>query len=66
MIFLFAGLKYHDTTVRIKSNDEGNNSVTGSLTAICENIAPDMMKKKPGMSTAMVPKIFQMPSIVKR
>jgi len=47
MIFLFAGLKYHDTTVRIKSNNEGNNSVTGSLTAICENIAPDMMKKKP-------------------
>jgi hypothetical protein len=47
MIFLFSGPKYHDTTVRIRSSNEGNISFTGSPTAICENIAPDMRKKKP-------------------
>jgi hypothetical protein len=47
MIFLSAGLKYHDTTVRIRSNNEGNISFMGSPDAICENTAPDMAKKKP-------------------
>jgi hypothetical protein len=47
MIFLSKGLKYHDTTVRISSSNEGNISVTASLVAMCENIAPDMIKKKP-------------------
>ncbi len=47
MIFLSTGLKYHDTTVRISNNNEGNISFTGSPDAICENTAPDMAKKKP-------------------
>ncbi len=47
MIFLSAGLKYHDTTVRIRSSNEGNISFTELPDAICENIAPDMTKKKP-------------------
>ena len=47
MIFLSAGLKYHDTTVRIKRNKEGNISFTELPDAICENAAPDMAKKKP-------------------
>ena len=47
MIFLSAGLKYHDTTVRISKENEGNISFTESPNAICENTAPDMAKKKP-------------------
>jgi hypothetical protein len=47
MIFLSAGLKYHDTTVRIRSSNGGNISFMASPDAICENIAPDMAKKKP-------------------
>jgi hypothetical protein len=47
MIFLSAGLKYHDTAVRIRSSNEGNISPTELPDAICENIAPDMTKKKP-------------------
>ena len=47
MIFLSAGLKYHDTTVRIRSNNGGNISFTELPDAICENTAPDMAKKKP-------------------
>ena len=41
MIFLSAGLKYHDITVRIRSNNEGNISLMESPDAICENTAPD-------------------------
>ncbi len=47
MIFLPAGLKYHDATVRIKSNKGGNISFIELPDAICENTAPDMAKKKP-------------------
>ena len=47
MIFLSAGLKYHDTTVRISNTNEGNISFMESPDAICENNAPDMTKKKP-------------------
>lgn len=47
MIFLSAGLKYHDTTVRVRSSNEGNKSFTESPDAICENTAPDITKKKP-------------------
>jgi hypothetical protein len=47
MIFLSAGLKYHDTTIRIRRNPAGNIAVTASPDAICENTAPDMAKKKP-------------------
>ena len=47
MIFLSAGLKYHDTTVRIRSNTGGNISFMELPEATCENIAPDMAKKKP-------------------
>ncbi len=46
MIFLSAGLKYQDTTVRISNNNDGNISFT-EPDAICENAAPDMAKKKP-------------------
>lgn len=47
MIFLSAGLTYHDTTVRISSNNAGDIAFTESPDAICENTAPDMAKKKP-------------------
>ena len=47
MIFLPAGLKYQDTTVRISNNNGGNISFTELTEAICENTAPDMAKKKP-------------------
>ncbi len=47
MIFLSAGLKYHDTTVRIRSSSGGAISFTKLPDAICENTAPDMAKKKP-------------------
>ncbi|MEJ7737209.1 MAG: hypothetical protein WKF97_07270 [Chitinophagaceae bacterium] len=47
MIFLSAGLKYHDTTVRISNNKGVNISFTELPKAICENTAPDMAKKKP-------------------
>ena len=47
MIFLSAGLKYHDTTVRNSNSNEGAISFTESPDAICENAAPDMAKKKP-------------------
>ncbi len=47
MIFLSAGLKYHDTTVRISNINEGATSFMESPDAICENTAPDMAKKKP-------------------
>jgi len=47
MIFLLAGLKYQDTTVRMSSSNAGNISLMGSADAICENIAPDIKKKKP-------------------
>jgi hypothetical protein len=47
MIFLSGGLKDHDTTVRISNNNEGNIPLMESPHAICENIAPDMAKKKP-------------------
>ena len=77
MIFLSAGLKYHDITVRIKSKNAGTFSVMESPDAICENTAPDMAKKKPayahsfskgnlGISKATTPRIFQMPSIVRK
>ena len=47
IIFLFAGLKYHDAAVNIKSNKEGNFSVIGSPSEMCENNAPDIIKKNP-------------------
>ena len=47
MIFLSAGLKYHDTTVRISKTNEGNTSFMESPDAIRENAAPDIAKKKP-------------------
>ncbi len=46
MIFLSAGLKYHDATIRIRSSNEGN-ILFMVPDAICENTAPDMAKKKP-------------------
>jgi hypothetical protein len=46
-IFLSAGLKYQDTTVSISNSNAGNNSLTGSPDTRCENIAPDIIKKKP-------------------
>jgi hypothetical protein len=47
MIFLLSGLKYHDTTIRTRTSNAGNVAVMGSPTTICENIAPDMIKKNP-------------------
>ncbi len=47
MIFLSAGLKYHDTTIRIRDTNEGAISFMQSPDAIRENAAPDMAKKKP-------------------
>ena len=47
MIFLCAGLKYQDPTIRISNNNEGNISFMELPAAIWENIAPDMAKKKP-------------------
>jgi hypothetical protein len=47
MIFLFPGLKYHDTAVRARSSSEGNISLIELPDAICENIAPVVRKKKP-------------------
>jgi hypothetical protein len=75
--FLSAGLKYHDTTVSTRSSNEGNSSLTELPDAICENIAPDIIKKNPayahsfskgslGISNATTPKIFQTPSIVRK
>jgi hypothetical protein len=46
MIFISAGLKYHDTTIRIRDTNEGNISFMESPDAICENAAPDIAKKK--------------------
>jgi hypothetical protein len=46
MIFLSAGLKYHDTTVRISNSNEGAISFRESPDAICENTAADGAKKK--------------------
>ena len=47
MIFLSEGLKYHDTSVRNKSKNEGNISLIELPAAICVNTAPDIIKKKP-------------------
>ncbi len=47
MIFLSAGLKYQDSTTMIRSTNEGNISFKELPDAICENIAPDIAKKKP-------------------
>lgn len=46
MIFLSAGRKNHETMVKINNNNEGNISFV-EPDEICENIAPDMAKKKP-------------------
>jgi hypothetical protein len=46
MIFLSAGLKYHDTRVSMRRSNEGNISFTVP-DAICENAAPVMAKKNP-------------------
>jgi hypothetical protein len=46
-IFLSKGLKYQDIAVRISSSRAGNISLTELCMARCENIAPDMAKKKP-------------------
>lgn len=75
--FLSAGLKYHDSMLSIRSSDEGMNALIGLPTAICENIAPDVRKKKPayahslskgnfGTRIAITPKIFQTPIIVRK
>jgi hypothetical protein len=45
--FLLAGLKYQDTKASNSNNNAGNISLIGSPTAICEYIAPDMIKKNP-------------------
>ena len=74
LTLLSAGLKYHDTTVNIKSSNAGKVSTMLSPTAMCENIAPVMIKKNPayahsftrgnlGTSNAITPNIFQTPSI---
>ena len=47
MSFLSTGLKNHDITVSASNNNEGNISIIVSPEAICENIAPDITKKKP-------------------
>jgi hypothetical protein len=47
MIFLSAGLKYHETKVAIRSTSEGAASFMESPEAIWETAAPDMAKKKP-------------------
>jgi hypothetical protein len=47
MTFLLSGLKYHDTTVRIKSSNGGNISFRELPETICEIAAPDIAKKKP-------------------
>jgi hypothetical protein len=47
MIFLSAGLKYQDTTIRSNNTNAGANAFKESPDAICENTAPDMTKKKP-------------------
>ena len=47
MIFLLNGLKYEDRTVKVMSEREGMSSAVASPAAICENTAPDMIKKKP-------------------
>ena len=46
-MWLPTGLKYQDITVKIKSKDEGHISFTESPHAKCENMAPDITKKKP-------------------
>src|SRR6185436_1631502 len=45
--FLSAGLKYQDTTISIKSNNEGNISPIELPAAICVYIAPHIIKKNP-------------------
>jgi len=50
MTFLSPGLKYEETTVRTRSSNEGKNSNTGSLIAICENIAPVIVGEFGGRS----------------
>ena len=47
MNFLSPGLKYQDTKIRNSNNNEGAISENESLHATCENIAPDITKKKP-------------------
>jgi hypothetical protein len=47
IIFLPAGLKYHDSSLSIRSSDEGMNAIIGLPTAICVNIAPDKRKRNP-------------------
>jgi hypothetical protein len=77
MSFLLGGLKYQDITVKMSSITEGNIALKVSLISICENTAPDIVKKIPayahsfskgnlGISKTMVPKIFQTPSMVKK
>jgi hypothetical protein len=43
----FAGLKYHDMIVNVRSSIGGSISMTGCPTAMCENMAPDIEKKNP-------------------
>jgi hypothetical protein len=47
MIFLSAGLKYHDTTIRIRDTNEGAILFMEWPDAIRENAAPGIAKKKP-------------------
>jgi hypothetical protein len=54
MIFLSAGLKYHDITVRINNNSWGNTSFMKSPDAICENTASDM-KNQPYINPIITP-----------
>ena len=46
-IFLFAGLKCQDTSVRISNSIGPNSSFAECPNARCENMAPDIEKKKP-------------------
>ncbi len=75
--FLLAGLRYHETTVKVISSIDGNISPKGSPIVTCETNAPDATKKNPayahsfttgnfGASIAMTPNIFQMPNIVSK
>ena len=76
MIFLSAGRKYQDITVSIRSSNGGNISLTELPVAICENIAPDMAKKKPAKAHSFskanlrishaTPAVSHEPSILKR
>ena len=74
---LSAGLKYHDTAVKASNNKAGNTWLIPLPAAIREKTAPDIAKKKPayahsfskgnlGTNTLITPRIFQIPSKVRK